>query len=105
MQRGIYWLAGSIAALALTFGCAENQAGPEGRPTERSSGAAPISRAGWARLQTGATSDEVLGRLGHPVQIRVGMLVTYWYYSDRGDAGPYVCFDTRPMTVLRWREP
>jgi hypothetical protein len=43
--------------------------------------------------------------LGHPKTIRVNQISTYWYYSDRGPDGPYVCFDTRPMKVSTWRPP
>ena len=50
-------------------------------------------------------SDQVLALLGHPENIRVGMMFTYWYYSDRGTAGPHVYFNTKGMTVVAWRQP
>jgi outer membrane protein assembly factor BamE (lipoprotein component of BamABCDE complex) len=62
-------------------------------------------RASWSRLSKGMTPDEVLSVLGQPTGMRVEMMFTYWEYSTRGTGGPHVQFDTKTMTVQRWREP
>ncbi|MCO6436232.1 MAG: hypothetical protein J5J06_04000 [Phycisphaerae bacterium] len=62
----------------------------------------PLS--GFQSLRRGMTPDDVLLELGSPLSTKIEMTYTYWYYSNRGDSGPHVVFDTRNMKVIRWQE-
>lgn len=90
-----------IVGLVAVAGCAtsDREAGSAG--TESSAG----WTVGWGQLKTGMNAVEVLEVLDEPVDVRVSKVSTTWYYSGRGESGPYVVFDTRRSSVERWRAP
>lgn len=92
----------AVLAVGTLGGCAADNGDTE---MAYQSAEKAADRASWGRLKKDMTPDEVLSVLGQPTNIRVEMMFTYWMYSTRGLSGPYVQFDTKTMTVLRWRNP
>jgi len=98
------FLIAAAAWAAMVLACATT--GPQNGPPQPqpAAAAAETPRAGWQFLKTGMTPDEVYKELGRPGNVHVDLMYTLWFYSDQGDAGPHVQFDTRTMHVLRWRQ-
>ena len=107
-KRAYLWLIGiGILALALTA-CERSSRDSEVKSDDsqaKAGSSEPGFTVGWSRLQSGMKSDEVLRLLDEPKSIKATTVNTYWYYSDREADGPHVVFDSREMTVDRWRAP
>ncbi len=93
-------------ALSLACASSDRAAAPTDVPKSAATSAADerTPRAGWQFLRTGMSPDQVYTELGGPRNIHVDMMFTLWFYSDRGESGPHVQFDTKTMKVVRWRQ-
>lgn len=81
-----------LIGLSLCVGC------------ESSGRRAPVteSSVGWRNLRVGTPHTRVLTELGEPTASETRRLQTTWYYSERGEDGPWVRFDTNSMTLELW---
>lgn len=99
------WAAVLMLACACGLpGCSRDADGDGEVRTGRASDVDKPPISAWDQLRTDMTADQVLALMGHPQDVRIEMLMTYWCYSDRGERGPHVAFDTKTMRVIRWQK-
>ena len=104
MHAKIGLLTSLLVLLMLATACNEPEATDDQEPAAKSTGE-PEYDIGWSQIRRDMPAVEVLDYLGHPRDIRVDRISTFWYYSDRGVSGPHVCLSTRTNQVLTWRTP
>jgi hypothetical protein len=93
-----------VLVLVLAAACNEPESTGDRKPAAKPAGE-PLYDIGWSQIRSDMPAVDVLDYLGHPRDIRVDRISTYWFYSDRGTDGPYVSFSTRTNRVLTWRPP
>lgn len=93
-----------LTVLLLATACNEPQSTSDREPAAKPTGE-PKYDIGWSQIRRDMPATDVLDYLGHPRDIRVDRISTFWYYSDRGVSGPHVCLSTRTNQVLTWQPP
>ncbi|UCG33688.1 MAG: hypothetical protein JSU68_03445 [Phycisphaerales bacterium] len=104
MLARIGFMTSLLVVLVLTPACNEPETTGAREPAAKSGGE-PQYDIGWSQIRRDMPAADVLDYLGHPRDIRVDRVSTFWFYSDRGVGGPHVCFTTRTNQVLTWRPP
>ncbi len=107
MRKRIGWIM-LLGAAVTVVGCEQTQRANGSDQQDQSAStyrSEPKRTIGWDQLRTGIDPVEVISLVGEPMDVKVSTVNTRWYYSNRGNEGPHVVFDTRTMKVERWRAP
>jgi hypothetical protein len=105
MRAKMCFLTGLLTVLVLALAACNEPESTGDRETATKPAGGPQYDIGWSQIRSDMPAVDVLDYLGHPRDIRVDRISTYWFYSDRGTDGPYVSFSTRTNRVLTWRPP